>query len=59
MIHERPADIERTSMAIITQELADLAVTATEKIVLTAQGDPYELFLNLAEKGVSSDERAQ
>ena len=46
-------------LSAASQELADLAVTATEKIVLTAQGDPYELFLNLAEKGVSSDERAQ
>ena len=26
MKHERPADIERTSMAIITQELADLGI---------------------------------
>ena len=26
MKHERPADIERTSMAIITQELVDLGI---------------------------------
>lgn len=42
-----------------SQELADMAVTATEKVVLTSQGDPYEAFLNLAEKGVSSHDNAQ
>lgn len=38
-------------LARAQKELADLAVTATEKLVLKAQGDPYEQFLDLAERG--------
>ena len=33
-----------------SRELADLAITATEKLVLKSQGDPYEQFLDLAER---------
>ncbi len=33
-----------------TRELTDLAVTAAERLVLDAKGDPYEQFLSLAEK---------
>ena len=38
-------------LARAQKELADLAVTATEKLVLKAQGDPYEQCLDLAERG--------
>ncbi len=33
-----------------TRELTQLAVTTAEKMVLNAKGDPYEQFLDLAEK---------
>lgn len=39
-----------------TRELTELAVTAAEKIVLDAKGDPYEQFLNLAEKEGSHEQ---
>lgn len=46
-------------LAGASRELADLAVTAAEKLVLKGQGDPYEQFLDLAEKGVDGDERSR
>ena len=42
-----------------SQELVNMAVTAAEKIVLGANGDPYEQFLNLAERGPSHEQQAQ
>lgn len=42
---ERKAVVARAS-----EELVDMAVTAAEKIVLGADGDPYDQFLNLAER---------
>ena len=37
-------------------ELVDMAVTAAEKIALGADGDPYEQFLNLAERRASHEQ---
>ena len=39
-----------------SKELVDLAVTAAEKIALGADGDPYEQFLNLAERRTSHEQ---
>lgn len=38
-----------------SKELVDMAVTAAEKIALGADGDPYEQFLNLAERRTSHE----
>ena len=46
-------------LARASHELAGLAVTAAEKLVLQDRGDPYSQFLDLAEKGVDRNERAQ
>lgn len=47
---------ERTELVSkASQELVDMAVTAAEKIVLGADGDPYDQFLNLAERGASHE----
>lgn len=43
---------EHDKMLADTQtELKDLAVTATEKLLLQSKGDPYDQFLELAERG--------
>lgn len=39
-----------------SKELVDMAVTAAEKIALGADGDPYEQFLNLAERRTSHEQ---
>lgn len=39
-----------------SKELVDMAVTAAEKIALGADGDPYEQFLNLAERRSSHEQ---
>lgn len=39
-----------------SKELVDMAVTAAEKISLGADGDPYEQFLNLAERRSSHEQ---
>lgn len=39
-----------------SKELVDMAVTAAEKIALGADGDPYEQFLNLAERRNSHEQ---
>lgn len=50
------AQRERTELVSkASQELVDMAVTAAEKIVLGADGDPYDQFLNLAERGASHE----
>lgn len=46
-------------LAGASRELADLAVTAAEKLVLRDRGDPYEQFLDLAEKEVDGDDRSR
>ena len=48
MKHERPADIERTSMAIITQELADLGIELREETSLAAFTAGFRLALGIA-----------
>lgn len=40
----------------VSKELVDMAVTAAEKIALGADGDPYEQFLNLAERRTSHEQ---
>lgn len=42
-----------------SKELVDIAVTAAEKIVLGADKDPYEQFLNLAERRASHEQQPQ
>lgn len=39
-----------------SKELVDMAVTAAEKIVLGVDGDPYDQFLNLAERRISHEQ---
>ena len=46
-------------LANASRELTELAVTAAEKLVLKGQGDPYDQFLNLAEKGEDGNEKSQ
>lgn len=43
-------------MSNASKELVDMAVTAAEKIALGADGDPYEQFLNLAERRSSHEQ---
>ena len=42
-----------------SQELVNIAVTAAEKIVLGADGDPYDQFLSLAERRASHEQQSQ
>ena len=44
------ADAEKTAAQ---KELKDLAVTATEKLVLQSDGDAFDQFLDAAERGKS------
>ena len=48
--HENAEREHREMLSKAIRELTELAVTAAEKIVLDAKVDPYEQFLNLAEK---------
>ncbi len=51
---KRTADRDRTKTIQDTQkELQDLAVTATEKLLLQSGGDAIDQFLNAAERGTS------
>ena len=51
------AQREKTEMiSKASKELVDIAVTAAEKIALGADGDPYEQFLNLAERRTSHEQ---
>lgn len=51
---KRTADRDRTKAIQDTQkELQDLAVTATEKLLLQSGGDAIDQFLNAAERGTT------
>lgn len=51
------AERERQEMlSKASKELTSLAVTAAEKIVMDSKGDPYEQFLNLAERKGSHEQ---
>ena len=43
------------ALAEAQDELKELAVTATEKLVLQAKGDAFDQFLELAERGGSHE----
>lgn len=44
-------------LADAQQELKEMAVTATEKLLLQAGGDPYDQFLELAEREQSHEQK--
>lgn len=46
-------------LAKASKELVDMAVTAAEKIALGSEGDPYEQFLNLAERRACHEQQPQ
>lgn len=50
---------EREMVSKASRELVCIAVTAAEKIALGAEGDPYEQFLNLAERRASHEQQSQ
>lgn len=50
---------EREMVSKASRELVGIAVTAAEKIALGAEGDPYEQFLNLAERRASHEQQSQ
>ena len=47
---------QKKMVSNVSRELVDLAVTAAEKIALGADGDPYDQFLNLAERRTSHEQ---
>ena len=57
-IARKKADAEKELNALLSQ-LVGIAVTAAEKIALGAEGDPYEQFLNLAERRASHEQQSQ
>lgn len=50
---------EREMVSKASRELVGIAVTAAEKIALGAEGDPYDQFLNLAERRASHEQQSQ
>lgn len=50
---------EREMVSKASRELVGIAVTAAEKIALGTEGDPYEQFLNLAERRASHEQQSQ
>lgn len=57
---QESAKREQTEMVSkASKELVNIAVTAAEKIALGADGDPYEQFLNLAERRASREQQSQ
>ncbi len=50
---------EREMVSKASRELVGIAVTAAEKIALGSEGDPYDQFLNLAERRASHEQQSQ
>lgn len=62
ILSKAQASAQREKAEVISKaskELVDMAVTAAEKIALGSEGDPYEQFLNLAERRGSHEQQSQ